>query len=230
MARLVVPGFPHHVTQRGNRRQKTFFNESDYRIYRRLISESCARTGTEVWAYCLMPNHVHLVMVPVSVDGLREALAEGHRRYTLRVNTREGWRGHLWQERFHSFPMDERHLLAAVRYVELNPVAAGLCGRAEQWPWSSARAHLSGRDDGLVTVAPMLERISDWNGYINSDVDTDAAELMRQHTRTGRPLGGLRFLEELERLTGRRLQRQKPGPKPGKRCQVHFSDQLFSRK
>jgi putative transposase len=173
MARVVVPGFPHHVTQRGNRRQRTFFSESDYRVYRTLLAQSCAADGTEVWAYCLMPNHVHLVMVPSTEDGLRSALGEAHRRYTRRVNFREGWRGHLWQERFHSFPMDERHLQAAVRYVELNPVAGGLCARAELWPWSSAGAHLHGRDDDLVRVQPMLDRIGDWRAYLTGNADPD---------------------------------------------------------
>ena len=162
IARVVASGYPHHVTQRGNRRQQTFFSEDDYREYLRLMSASCARSGTEVWAYCLMPNHVHLIMVPQHADGLRSAVSEAHRRFTLRINVREGWQGHLWQERFHSFLLDETHLVAAVRYVENNPVRAGLCAHAEDWPWSSARAHLRGEDDGLARVAPMLAVVANW--------------------------------------------------------------------
>jgi putative transposase len=132
MPRLVVPGYPHHVTQRGNRRQRTFFTEDDYRYYLALVFESARQAETEIWAYCLMPNHVHLVMVPNTEDGLRATLGEAHRHYTRHINYRQGWRGHLWQERFHSFLMDEDYLLATVRYVERNPVAAGLCrGSAE---------------------------------------------------------------------------------------------------
>jgi REP element-mobilizing transposase RayT len=100
------------------------------------------QADTEIWAYCLMPNHVHLVMVPDQEDGLRAALGEAHRHYTRHINFRQKWRGHLWQERFHSFLMDEDYLLATVRYVERNPVAARLCESAGQWPWSSTRAHL----------------------------------------------------------------------------------------
>ena len=132
MARVVVPNYPHHVTQRGNRRQKTFFCDADYKYYLELMSAFSRKAGTEIWAYCLMPNHVHLVMVPGEEDGLRAALGEAHRRYTGYINCREGWRGHLWQERFHSFVMDEEYLLAAVRYVERNPVAARLCDKPEQ--------------------------------------------------------------------------------------------------
>jgi putative transposase len=123
LPRVVAPGLPHHVTQRGNRRQQTFFSDEDYVEYRRLLAESCRSCGTDVLAYCLMPNYVHLILVPADEFGLRDALGEAHRRYTRMVNFREGWKGHLWQECFHSFVMDERHLLAAARYVERNPVS-----------------------------------------------------------------------------------------------------------
>jgi len=104
-----------------------------------------------------MPNHVHLILVPRDADGLRAALGEAHRRYTRHINLREGWRGYLWQGRFASFPMDEPYLLACARYVELNPVRAKLARRTRDWRWSSARAHVNGRDDGLVTVRPLLD-------------------------------------------------------------------------
>ncbi len=214
LSRVVAPGFPHHVTQRGNRRQLTFFNDEDYVEYGRLLAESCRRCGTQVLAYCLMPNHVHLVLVPADEFGLRDALGEAHRRYTRRVNFREGWRGHLWQERFHSFVMDERHLLAAVRYVELNPVRARLCARAQDWPWSSAAAHLTGRDDPLVTVRPLLELVPDWEAFIGGADDAKVDELLRGHASTGRPLGSDGFVESLERRLARSLKPKKPGPKP----------------
>ena len=147
LARLVVPGLPHHITQRGNRRQQTFFCDEDYAAYVELMADWCGERGVEIWAYCLMPNHVHLIAVPQSEDGLGRAIGEAHRRYTRRINFREKWRGYLWQGRFASFVMDEPYLLAAARYVEWNPVRAGLAVDAADWPWSSAKAHLSGRDD-----------------------------------------------------------------------------------
>jgi len=213
MARVVVPHFPHHVTQRGNRRQRTFFRDDDYALYLELMSAYCGKAATRVWAYCLMPNHVHLVMVPSHEHGLRAALGEAHRRYTLRVNAREGWRGHLWQGRFDSFPMDEQHLLAAVRYVERNPVAAGLCRRPEDWKWSSAAAHLHAYDGGLTEVAPMLELAGDWERYLAGSDDGDIGKKLARSSRTGRPLGGEQFVATLEHLTGRVLRRGRPGPK-----------------
>ncbi len=213
-ARVVVPGLPHHVTQRGNRRLETFFGEADYRAYMALLAEYCGKAGVAVWAYCLMPNHVHLILVPKDEDGLRRALGEAHRRYTRRVNLREGWRGHLWQERFHSFAMDEPHLLAAARYVELNPVRAKLARRPADWRWSSARAHLSGRDDALVEVAPLLERVGDWRAFLAGGLADDALQAIRRHARTGRPLGGAAFVERLEARLGRPLRPGKRGRKP----------------
>lgn len=213
MARVVVPLYPHHVTQRGNRRQRTFFDDGDYASYLALMSEFCRKAGTRVWAYCLMPNHVHFVMVPSHVDGLRAALGEAHRRYTRAVNFRNKWRGHLWQERFHSFPMDENYLMATVRYVERNPVAARLCRRAGDWPWSSAAAHLRGQDDGLVEVRPMLSRVADWAAYLSDTRDDDLRAHISKHSQTGRPLGNERFVQTLERITGRVLTRRPPGRK-----------------
>jgi putative transposase len=211
MARVVIPGYPHHVTQRGNRRQTVFFSDADYLHYIDLMAEYTALSETEVWAYCLMPNHVHLVMVPKHEDGLRAALGEAHRRYTRRINFRNGWRGHLWQERFHSFVMDERYLLATVRYVELNPVKAKLCREPCDWPWSSARAHLEGKDGRLVNVRPMLERVRDWSSYLSSGDPVESDEVIERHTRTGRPLGSEAFVERLEVATGRSLAPKPPG-------------------
>ena len=213
--RVVVPHVPHHVTQRGNRQQRVFFADDDYAAYRDLLGEHCARTGTAVWAYCLMPNHVHLILVPSQSDGLRAALAPAHRKYASRVNRREGWRGHLWQDRFFSFPMDEPHLLAAVRYVECNPVRAGLVSRPGDWPWSSAGAHLDAREDGVLTLAPLRALIPDWAGYLAEALEESQLDRLRAHVRHSRPLGGESFVARLEALTGKELRARKPGRKPG---------------
>ena len=218
LARVVAPGVPHHVTQRGNRRLETFFSDDDYRAYRALLAEHCAAAGVACWAYCLMPNHVHLILVPPDEDGLRRALGEAHRRYTRRINQREDWRGHLWQERFHSFPMDETWLLAAARYVELNPVRAGLVKRARQWRWSSARAHLEGRDDELAAAAPLLELAPDWRGHLAEGLEAERLDRLRLHARTGRPLGTARFVENLEHHFGRPLAPRKRGPAPKRKA------------
>jgi putative transposase len=211
MARIVVPLYPHHVTQRGNRRQPTFFGTADYREYLRLIERAKRRSGVTILAYCLMPNHVHFAVVPQHRGSLHQFFAEAHRRYSYRINRREGWHGHLWQSRFYSNAMDEAHLISTVRYIELNPVAAGLCLRPEEWPWSSVHAHLLQVDDRLVSVAPMLERVSDWREYLAAPELESNLVSIRKHARTGRPLGSEDFLQEIELITGRSLRNKKPG-------------------
>lgn len=185
-ARTVVPGSPHHVTQRGNRRQPTFFSEADYALYLGLLRYWCTKAGTKVWAWCLMPNHVHLILVPAHADGLRAALAPAHRRYTWEINQREGWRGHLWQSRFASFPMDDAHVHACLRYVELNPVRARLAARPEDWRWSSARAHLGLDRDDLTDLAPARERVNDWAAFLAEGLDDDDRDSIRAAEMSGR--------------------------------------------
>jgi len=204
---------PHHVTQRGNRRQPTFFAEEDYAAYLELMSERCREEGVEIWAYCLMPNHVHLIAVPEREDSLRRAIGEAHRRYTRRVNSRQGWRGHLWQERFASFVLDEPYLLPAACHVELNPVRAKLVVAPSDYRWSSALAHLKGKDDCLVKVSPLLAMAGNWRRLLTSGLSEEELKRLRAHERTGRVLGDDDFLKRLEKQLGRVLRRQKPGPK-----------------
>jgi putative transposase len=160
-----------------------------------------------------MPNHVHLIALPETEEGLARAIGEAHRRYTRRINFRQGWRGHLWQERFASFPMDESYLLAATRYVEMNPVAAGIVAHPADYPWSSARAHLVAQDDLLAKVEPLLAMIGNWKDFLSLPTEEETT-MFRKHDRTGRPLGRSAFVEGLEEHLGRTLCPQKPGPKP----------------
>lgn len=222
LARIVVPDVPHHVTQRGNRRQQVFFGGDDYAAYRDLVAEACAANAVRCLAWCLMPNHVHLILTPADVDGLRAALSDAHRRYSRRINFAKGWTGYLWQGRFASYPMDDAHLMAAVRYVELNPVKAGLTKRAEQWRWSSASAHITGKADGLTDLSALAELYRNWRAMLRhgleaGDISPGEEEAIEAHMRTGRPLGSPAFIERLERDTGRILTRQRPGPKPRER-------------
>lgn len=203
--RLVVPGLAHHVTQRGNRRQTTFFRPFDYRVYCDLLSEQCAKERVSVWTYCLLPNHLHLIVVPTDPGGLRRAMSIAHRRYTAMINRREGWKGCLWQGRFASFPMDDRHLYAATRYVLLNPVRAGLVDRAEDWPFSSAKAHLDGTSDGLVDLSGLASRVEDWQELLRDTPSWSERSRIRRHESSGIPLGDEVFLGEIEALTGRHL-------------------------
>jgi len=213
LARVVAPGHPHHIVQRGNRRQQTFFCDEDYQAYIDLMSEWCIRCGVEIWCYCLMPNHTHLIAVPSDKDSLKSAIGEAHRRYARMINFRNGWRGYFWQGRFSSFVMDERYCLAAARYIELNPVRAKMVNGPEEYKWSSCKAHLNGRDDRLVTVKPLLNYIHSWKNFLQKKVSAGEITDMQRHERTGRPIGSDRFIDQLEFETGRVLKKKKPGPK-----------------
>ena len=212
IARVICPGIPHHVTQRGNRRQPTFFCDDDYLAYVKLMAEWCRKHGVVIWAWCLMPNHVHLITVPQTETGLARAIGEAHRRYTRRINFRENWRGHLWQERFASFPMDESHLFAAIRYVEMNPVAAELVSTPAEYRWSSARAHIEETEDMLASVFPFHDIIPHWEDFLRLSSDEEL-KILKRHEHTGRPLGSESFIDKMEQAMGRVLRPQKPGPK-----------------
>jgi putative transposase len=213
IARVIAPGHPHHITQRGNRRQQTFFCDDDYRRYLQLMSKSCRRHRVRVLTYCLMPNHVHLIAVPPSAEGLRLAVGEAHRRYSRGVNQRQGWRGHLWQGRFASYILEETHLLTALRYVARNPVEAGLCRRAWDYRWSSARAHVKGESDALVKAGALRDLVGNWRRFLAEGVTDKEAGRLRHHERTGRPLGSETFVARLEKKLGTSLQMKKRGPR-----------------
>jgi len=214
LARVVIPGLPHHVTQRGNGRARTFFGDADYALYRDLLAEHCRAADVAVWAWCLMPNHVHLILVPSDADGLRRALAAVHRRYAGVIHARRKRTGHFWQGRFGAAAMDEAHLAAALRYVSLNPVRARLVERARDWRWSSTRAHLFGKSDGITALKPIRERFPRFADLLDDEPETDLFDRLRAAESIGRPLGDDRFLARIERLTARTLRPGKRGPKP----------------
>jgi putative transposase len=212
-ARIIIPNAPHHVTQRGNRREPIFFEDGDQDVYRDLLAEQAAKYRVGVWAYCLMPNHVHLILTPCDKTGLGRAVGETHRRYTNFVNARGRWNGHLFQSRFSSVAMDEGHLISAVRYISLNPVRARLVRHAQDWPWSSVRAHLAEEDDGLVSVRPVLDRVERFADLLMTDADDRVFQALRAAEGSGRPLGNADFIAGLERLLGRPIARRAPGRK-----------------
>lgn len=214
--RVVVPDAPHHVLQRGSRRARVFFSPDDYRAYLELLSEQTIRHDVRVWAYCLMPNHVHLILVPSDTNGLSRSVAETHRRYALRVNSREGWCGHLWQERFRSFAMDEGHLLACLRYVLFNPVRAGLVSEPSEWPYSSLHHHEGSDGESGIVDRELAELIAIWSEMPGDATETSQRQI-RKHTSTGRPLGGIDFIERIEELLGRTVRPKKRGRKPKRR-------------
>ncbi len=214
LARTVIPNIPHHVTQRGNGRAQTFFEEGDYQFYLDLLKEHCDAARVSIWAWVLMPNHVHLILTPQDADGIRRALSKVHRTYAGFIHRRLKRSGHFWQGRFGCVAMDEAHLAAALRYVALNPVRAGLVKQATDWPWSSVHDQLSRKRRGLVTdTGPVRERFPKFAAFIDAGEDETLSMALRHAESIGRPLGGEAFLKKLERKTGRVLRPAKRGPK-----------------
>jgi putative transposase len=214
IARVVIPGLPHHVVQRGNRRQQVFFCDQDRLFYIRLLKKYGDQESLSYWAYCLMPNHVHLIVVPKTTDGLSEVMAVANRKYALATNLREDWKGCLWQGRFYSCPLDHFHLIAAVRYIERNPVRAGIVRHPADYPWSSATSHIHSTPDMLILKSELTEEISDWDSFLNQEEPEENIKRLRSHLNTGRPLGNDDFIDKVETVTGRKLRRLQPGRKP----------------
>jgi putative transposase len=192
-----------------------FFGDDDYELYRNLLASQCRKRGVAVWAYCLTPNHVHLILAPDREEALALALGEAHRRYSSVINARLRVTGHLFQSRFGSAAMDDEHLMAAARYLALNPVRARLVARAEDRRWSSVRAHLAGRHDGLVSAAPLFERCGGrFADLIGTPALPEIASALRSAETIGRPLGSPAFLDRIRAATGRDQRPKRRGPKP----------------
>lgn len=213
IARVVIPGIPHHIIQRGNRRQTVFFNNEDKQTYLEYLNIYAKPAGISFFGYCLMNNHVHLLVVPKTKESLAIGLAEAHRRYSRMINFRQGWRGYLWEGRFKSYPLSENHLYAAMRYIERNPVRAKIVEKAEDYPWSSAKAHVHKSEDSLLSDNFLLFEIKDWSKYLAEQEKQKDLNIFRKHSHTGRPVGDDEFIDSLETISGRILRKQKPGPK-----------------
>jgi putative transposase len=224
LSRIVVPLTPHHVTQRGNRRMAIFTNSADFELYRDLLAERLKLHAVTCSAYCLMPNHVHLLLTPMHEDAsaagaaLSRSVGEAHRRYTAFFNARARTTGHLFQARFSCAAMDEAHWLTAVRYLAFNPVRAGLCRRPEDWAWSSVSAHLRGCDDPLVSVSPVLAVAPRFADLLEAASHDDLLRTFEALSHNGRPLGGPEFLARIEARLGRSLAPGRPGRKPRARA------------
>ncbi len=206
---MVVAGEPHHVTQRGNRREDVFLNDEDRQRYLDLLGKYAVKHELAVIAWCLMNNHIHLVVVPAREESLAGCLGPVHLRYAQHVNRSHRWQGRVWQGRYYSCVLDGPHLAAAVRYVERNPVRAGLVARAEDWRWSSAAGHCGLAPDALVTSEPNLAAVAaehgGWSAWLSTGDEPAELSRVREATRTGRPLGEPGFVAGLEERLGRRL-------------------------
>jgi len=223
-ARMVIPGCPHHIIKRGNRRQIVFFSDNDKKTYLEILKREVTRAGIAIWTYCLMDNHVHLIAVPERENSLAKGIGRATRDYSLFINIRNDWQGHLWQHRFDSYPLGETHVYSAVRYIERNPVRAGIVERAEDYYWSSAKSHVLKEKDELLSDFYLLSEIPDWVSYLREETSESDKRLFSSHARTGRPLGDDKFIEKLEKMTGRSIKNEKPGPKRRKKMDVDPKD------
>jgi len=218
MARVVVPGLPHHVTQRGVRSLNIFRDDPDRRVYLRLLADHGERQGLSFLAWCLMPNHVHMIVVPETEGALSRTIGEAHRVYAQTLNRREDVRGHLFQYRFWSCVLDEPHLLASARYIELNPVTAHITDHASEYEWSSAPFHLGRKKkDPLVEDRSLLGLVADWREFLEAGLESDDAPAIEKHLSTGRPLGSEAFVTDIEQRLGRRLRPLKRGWRKGQK-------------
>jgi len=211
IARVIAEHYPHHVTQRGTNRSEIFLHDGDRRFLLKTIKDWSEKTETKVWAYCLMGNHFHLLLVPLSGYGLSKCLHGITFRYAQYFNRRYGRSGRLWQNRYFSCPVDkDQYLWAVVRYIENNPVRANLVAKAEDWAWSSARAHLKGEMDRILSLPDWLTE-NERDNYIRFFREIGNDDIIRKATSTGRPLGGIEFIKRIGELLGRDLKLKKGG-------------------
>jgi putative transposase len=219
IARVVIPGCPHHVTQRGNHGHRVFFNDSDCELYLKLLQKYFEKYQVGMVGYVLMSNHTHLILIPTRTNSLAKGVGLLHNDFSRWQLIRQNTKGHLWQSRFFSTPMDEDHFWEALRYIELNPVRAGIVRNAWEWPWSSARAHVTGIDTtGMLQMDLWSKNFygKQWKEFLAEGLREDEEiEHIRISTRTGRPLGSKDFINKLEKMTGRTLSPGKRGPKSG---------------
>ncbi|MHB8909244.1 MAG: transposase [Syntrophales bacterium] len=212
ISRAIAVDYPHHITQRGNYQQTVFAEAEDYARYLDLLVQYAPQCDLQIWAYCLMPNHVHLVAVPQRQDSLARTLHVVHMQYARYFNGKMKTVGHLWQGRFFSCALDERHLYAAIRYVEQNPTRAGLASAPDDYPWSSARGHITGQKDPVLSDGCFLtETVTDWRRYLGVEQDSEAENAVIKATLNGRPCGNKSFIKCVELSLDRNLTPQLRG-------------------
>lgn len=209
--RIVIPNTPHHITQRGVRSMNIFFKHEDYEYYKELLFIQCKLHNLEIVSYCLMTNHVHLIAIPQDKDSLSKAIGETHRLYTRKINFEQKVRGHLFQERFYSTPLDNEHLLNAIKYVEQNPVKAFMVKYPWDYEYSSAKYRLNLVDeDKLLSLNDTVNNIENYKEFLLEDANS---KLIIEKTKTGKPCGNDDFYDKIKLLTGISYKSKKPGPR-----------------
>lgn len=209
--RIVIPNTPHHVTQRGVRSMNIFFKHDDYEYYKKILFEQSKIHGLKIVSYCLMTNHVHLIVIPKTKESLAKAIGETHRLYTRKINFEQKVKGHLFQERFYSTPLDDEHFLHALKYVEQNPVKAHMVKYPWNYKYSSATYRLKLiQEDKLLSNHKLIDGIENYKNFLLEDINV---EILKEKTRTGKPCGNEEFYDKIQSLVGIDYRNKKPGPK-----------------
>lgn len=210
IARVVIPNHPHHITQRGVRSMNIFFKDEDYQYYKKVLYTQAQIYDLQIISYCLMTNHVHLIVIPKTKESLAKVIGETHRLYTRKINFEQKVKGHLFQSRFYSTPLDETHLLNAIKYVELNPVKARMVRFPWDYKYSSVLHRMNYQNDKILSTNETINNIKNYKDFLLRDEDY---ENIKEKTRTGKPCGSLEFYEKIKELTGVDYLPKKPGPK-----------------
>jgi putative transposase len=217
-ARIVLPNTLHHITQRGNRGDNVFLQKEDYRTYLDILKEQCNRFNVSIYSYCLLPNQIHLILAPKEAELMARAVGETHRRYTNHINARENWNGHLFQNRFFSYAMDEQHGLRAARFIENLPVTLKIAPKPENYLWSSAKSRIKIASNNFLKNFQSFHSVQNRESYLARPMDPKEMNQIQLHLQTGRPRGSDLFLDNIEREIGRPVRPQKRGRKPKKKA------------
>ncbi|MBU4320438.1 MAG: transposase [Thermodesulfovibrionales bacterium] len=213
IARVCAEGYPHHITQRGNNKDTVFFDNEDRKFYLYVLQRYKNKYEIKILAYCLMGNHVHILAVPEKETSLARGMGGTNLLYTQHINRKYERNGRLWQNRFFSTLVEEDpYLWAVMRYIERNPVRARLVKKAEDYPWSSARAHVLGIKDDVLSEESLLneKELKSYREFLRKE-DEEIDANIRRATSIGRPLGSEGFIKKLERILGRHLFPKKGG-------------------
>lgn len=213
-ARIVIENTLHHITQRGNRGDNVFLQKEDYKTYLDILTQQCIRFNVSLYSYCLLPNQIHLIAEPKQAELMARAIGETHRRYTNHINTRENWRGHLFQDRFFSYAMDEQNTLRAARYIETLPVTLKIAPKPENYLWSSAKSRIKVIENNFLKPFTSFHASQNWEDYLARPMDSKEMNTIQLHLQTGRPRGSDLFLDNIEEKIGRTVRPQKRGRKP----------------
>jgi len=221
IARIIGVGYPHHIVQRGNNREKVFLDRGDYERYLSFLSKYSEEREAAVLAYCLMPNHIHLLVRPSKVEALPKMMQGITLSYSKYFNGENGRTGRLWECRYYSTVVDgDSYLWSVSKYIENNPVRAGMVKRPEDYLYSSAKAHILEKKDPLLKE-PLFDKseVNEYRRFVRSEQERIVIEEIRKQTRSGKPLGGAEFLLTLSERLGCSLS-FRPIGRPRKRLEI----------